>query len=134
MSIRNERTGGRRKNMKEHNSDPMEDLSNDIHDTKEEVKAAADEVTSASAPVPDHKRRELLRLTEDSEIEQSVMYLKKASMKVIGTINAEYEAGRLENTNVFLTDLVISRFYGILGVLDAIESSEALNNELQKDR
>ena len=62
------------------------------------------------------------------------MYLKKASMKVIGTINAEYEAGRLENTNVFLTDLVISRFYGILGVLDAIESSEALNNELQKDR
>ena len=90
--------------MKEHNSDPMEDLSNDIHDTKEEVKAAADEVTSASAPVPNHKRRELLRLTEDSEIEQSCIHIKNASMKVVDKIYAEYEAGRLEKANVFLTD------------------------------
>ena len=55
-------------------------------------------------------------------------------MKVADKIYAEYEDRRLQKVNVFLTDLVRSRFSDILSGLDAIESSEALNNELQKDR
>ena len=63
----------------------MGDLLNDLDNAKEEVKAAADEVASApkGAPELDRKRSELLRLSEDGEIEQSVKYLKKASMKVV---------------------------------------------------
>ena len=43
-------------------------------------------------------------MTEDSEIEQSCIHIKNASMKVVDKIYAEYEAGRLEKANVFLTD------------------------------
>ena len=66
-------------------------------------------------------------MSGDGEISQS-------SSKVIDKIYAGYEAQRLEKANQFLRDLAISRFADILGGLDAIESSESLNEELQKYR
>ena len=71
------------------------------------------------------KREELLRLSEDGEIPQSVANLKKASGRVVLKIYEEYEMKQAEKANA-LTDL--------LGGLEAIESSEALEKELSKDK
>ena len=76
---------------------------------------------------------ELLQLSEDGEIKQSVAYLKKASNKQIVKIYAEYERLQAEKANVFLTDLLISKFSDLLGGLDAIESSDELEKDLLKD-
>ena len=80
------------------------------------------------------KREELIRLSEDGEISQSVQNLKKASDKVILKIHAEYEVKQAEKANAFLTDLLISKFADLLGGLEAIESSEELEKELIKDK
>ena len=80
------------------------------------------------------KREELIRLSEDGEISQSVQNLKKASDKVILKIHAEYEVKQAEKVNAFLTDLLISKFADLLGGLKAIESSEELEKELAKDK
>ena len=79
------------------------------------------------------KHEELLRLSEDGEIQQSVSNLKKASGKQILKIYAEYER-QVEKANQFLTDLLISKFSDLLGRLEAIESSETLEKELAKDK
>ena len=78
------------------------------------------------------KREELLRLSEDGEISQSVAALKKASNKVIEKIYAEYEMKQAEKANIFLTDLLISKISDLLGGLEAIESGEELEKELLK--
>ena len=80
------------------------------------------------------KREELLRLSEDGEISQSVASLKKASGKVVLKIYAEYEMKQAEKANAFLTDLLVSKFADLLGGLEAIESSEELEKELSKDK
>ena len=80
------------------------------------------------------KHEELIRLSEDGEISQSVQNLKKASNKVILKIYAEYEVKQAEKANVFLTDFLISKFSDLLGGFEAIESSEELEKELSKDK
>ena len=80
------------------------------------------------------KREELLRLSEDGEISQSVASLKKASGKIVLKIYAEYERQQAEKANAFLTDLLVSKFADLLGGLEAIESSEELEKELSKDK
>ena len=80
------------------------------------------------------KHEELIRLSENGEISQSVQNLKKANDKVILKIHAEYEVRQAEKANVFLTDLLISKFSDLLGGLDAIENSEELEKELQNDK
>ena len=80
------------------------------------------------------KREELIRLSEDGEIRQSVQNLKKASDKIILKIYSEYEIKQSEKANAFLTDLLISKFADLLGGLEAIESSEELEKELVKDK
>ena len=82
----------------------------------------------------DRKRQELLRLSEDGEIKQSVANLKKASGKVILRIYEEYEIREAEKANIFLTDLLISKFSDLLGGLEAIESADALEKDLEKDK
>ena len=80
------------------------------------------------------KREELIKLSEDGEISQSVQNLKKSSDKVIFKIYAEYEAKQAEKANVFLTDLLISKFADLLDGLDAIEISKELEKELTNDK
>ena len=80
------------------------------------------------------KRNELLRLSEDGEIPQSVASLKKASGKVVLKIYAEYERQQAEKANAFLTDLLVSKFADLLGGLEAIESNAELEKELSKDK
>ena len=80
------------------------------------------------------KRQELIRLSEDGEISQSVASLKKASGKVVLKIHAEWEMKQAEKANQFLTDLLISKFSDLLGGLGAIENSEELEKDLLKDK
>ena len=80
------------------------------------------------------KREELIRLSEDGEINQSVQNLKKASNKVILKIYAEYEIKQAEKANIFLTDFLISKFSDLLGGFEAIERSEELEKDLSKDK
>lgn len=82
----------------------------------------------------DKKWNELIRLSEDGDIDQSVKYLKKASAKVINKLYQDFESKRLEKANSFLTDMLISKFASVLGGLDAIASEEELNSDLQKDK
>ena len=93
----------RKVKTEEREADHMEDLLDNLGDAEEEVKAVAKEVASAAggqaeAPELDRKRTELLRLSEDGNISQSVKYLKKASTKVIEKVYTEYEARRLSQT------------------------------------
>ena len=98
------------------------------------------EVPSASTPNDnvnedvERKRAELIKLSEDGEIEQSVKVIRKASEKTINKIYAQYEAKQADKANSFLTDMLISRFSDLLGGLDAIESSEELGKELRADK
>lgn len=46
----------------------------------------------------------------------------------------QLEAKRLEKTNAFVTNMLISRFADMLGGLDGIESSAQPDKELQKDK
>ena len=78
----------------------------------------------------DKKRRELIRLSEDGELTQSVKFLRKSSAGVINKLHAEYEARRLEKVNAFLKDLAIDKFAGLLGGLDAISDAKELDDEL----
>ena len=80
------------------------------------------------------KRNELLLLSEDGEISQSVAQLKKASGKQVLRIYTEYKRQQEEKANAFLTDLLVSKFADLLGGLDAIESSEELEKDLLKDK
>ena len=82
----------------------------------------------------DRKRQELLRLSEDGEIKQSVACIKKASNKVVLRIYSEYELVQEEKANAFLTDLLISKFSDLLGGLEAIESADELEKDLEKDK
>ena len=78
------------------------------------------------------KRDELLKLAEDGDLDKSVAYIKKASHKVINKLYTEYERKRILKANVFLIDLLISKFSNALGGFDAIESPDVLENELKK--
>ena len=79
------------------------------------------------------KRGTLIRLAEDRDLDKSVVYIKKASKKVIDKLYTEYERKRMRKANEFITDSLISKFAETLGGLNAIESSEELSKELIKD-
>ena len=79
------------------------------------------------------KRETLIRLAEDGYLDKSVVYIKKASKKAIDKLYTEYERKRMRKANEFITDSIISKFAGVLGGLDAIESPEELFKELGKD-
>ena len=94
---------------------------------------ASVESTESNNPTADKKRETLLRLAESGDIDKSVAYVKKASKKIVDKLYEEHERKQLRRTNEFITDAIISKFSETLGGLDAIESSEELTKELEKD-
>ena len=105
--------------MSEHYSEEIPTTPNHIDNSEEEIT---------------RKRNELLQLSKDGEIKQTVATLKKAFAKQILKLYAEYERQQTEKANAFLTDLLISKFADLLGGLEAIESSEELEKDLIKDK
>ena len=89
-------------------------LRDRIKAVSKEASSAPEEQVKAHKQELDRRREELLRLPEDSDIDQSVKYLKKTSAKVLNKLYTEYEARRLEKANQFLTDPAISKFADLL--------------------
>ena len=81
----------------------------------------------------DMLREELLKLADDGEIERTTASIKKAGEKTLRKWHAEVDKKREKKANEFLTDLLLSKFAGVLGGLQAIEDEEILARELQRD-
>ena len=98
---------------------PLEDLIGNLKDAEVEISTAS--VTASENPSEqldiadveqgvDAIRRELIKSSEDGEINQSVKYLKKSSAKVLEKIHKQMEGKRLEKANAFITDMLLSKF------------------------
>ena len=130
----------RRKNTKpetidkviENMSTAEEEFKNLWSDTEEKIKNFEPQTTT-NDDTTEKKRNVLLKLAEDDALDKSVAYIKKASHKVINKFYTNYECKRMQKTNEFLTDLLISRFSNTLGGFDAIKSLEELSKELKND-
>lgn len=121
------------KNADPTNSVPLTQLVDEINGVK--TANSVDEIKTADPESDlDAKRRKLTKSCEDGEIDQSVKYLQKASAKDLEKIHKKMKDKRLEKANAFITDMLLSRFADTLDGLDAIASSEELNNDLQKDK
>ena len=106
-----------------------------IEECVKEIKTTIEEADSGADPQEeiDRKREELIRLSEDGQIDKSVASIRKANKKTIEKIYNKYERDRMEKANIFLTDLIISKYAKLLGGFDAIENPEVLKDELKKD-
>ena len=60
-------------------------------------------------------RDELIKSSENGEINQSVKYLKKASARVIEKIHKQVERNRLQKASAIITDTLLSTFASMLG-------------------
>lgn len=87
-------------------------------------------------PIPDIDilRMELIRLSEEGEISQSVKYIKKASDKVVTKIYSEYEHKQMDNTCTQLTDTLITKFSELMGELNVVDKDGGLTSELRNDK
>ena len=112
----------------------INDIINEIDSANDTIKDAVCDDNIQDKPQESfNKRDQLLKLAEDGDLDKSVAYIKKASQKIIDKLYTEYEKKRLQKTNEFLTDLVISKFSDILKGFDAIEDPKELTKQLKSD-
>ena len=74
----------------------------------------------------DHTRMRMVQLAEAGEISQSVKYIKKASDKVISKLHAEYLMIEQDKNNTILSDVLITKFSELMGMLQTVPSGELL--------
>ena len=82
----------------------------------------------------DHTRMRMVQLAEAGEISQSVKYIKKASDKVISKLHAEYLMIEQDKNNTILSDVLITKFSELMGMLQTVPSGELLAAELREDK
>ena len=82
----------------------------------------------------DHTRMRMVQLAEAGEISQSVKYIKKASDKVISKLHAEYLMIEQDKNNAILSDVLITKFSELMGMLKTVPSGELLAAELREDK
>ena len=82
----------------------------------------------------DHTRMRMVQLAEAREISQSVKYIKKASDKVISKLHAEYLMIEQDKNNAILSDVLITKFSELMGMLQTVPSGELLAAELREDK
>ena len=82
----------------------------------------------------DHTRMRMVQLAEAGEISQSVKYIKKASNKVISKLHAEYLMIEQDKNNTILSDVLITKFSELMGMLQTVPSGELLAAELREDK
>ena len=82
----------------------------------------------------DNVRLILIQLAEAGEIPQSVKYIEKANSKVIRKIYAKYQMKEQEKNNAVLTDVLITKFSELMGLLNTVPSGELLAAELKEDK
>ena len=82
----------------------------------------------------DNVRLILIQLAEAGEIPQSVKYIEKANSKVIRKIYVKYQMKEQEKNNAVLTDVLITKFSELMGMLNTVPSGELLAAELKEDK
>ena len=76
----------------------------------------------------------LIQLAEAGEIPQSVKYIEKANSKVIRKIYAKYQMMEQDKNNAILSDVLITKFSELMGMLNTVPSGELLAAELREDK
>ena len=102
----------------------------------ENYECEEDETASGTCEndIADHTRMRMVQLAEAGEISQSVKYIKKASDKVISKLHAEYLMIKQDKNNAILSDVLITKFSELMGMLQTVPSGELLAAELREDK
>ena len=100
----------------------------------EEVVNDKDTMDAADAVDVDNVRLILIQLAEAGEIPQSVKCIEKANNKVIRKIYAKYQMMEQDKNNAVLTDVLITKFSELMGLLNTVPSGELLAAELKEDK
>ena len=79
-------------------------------------------------------RAELITLAEKHEIKHSVNYIKKASQSALEKIKAEYDRKQLEETNEYLSDVIVEKFSEFMKGLDMIDDALSMKDDLSSNR
>ena len=82
----------------------------------------------------DNVRLILIQLAEAGEIPQSVKCIEKSNNKVIKKIYAKYQMMEQDKNNAILSDVLITKFSELMGLLNTVPSGELLAAELREDK
>ena len=102
------------------------------YETEDHENETANE--SCEADHADHTKMRMVQLAEAGEISQSVKYIKKASDKVISKLHAEYLMIEQDKNNAILSDVLITKFSELMGMLQTVPSGDLLAAELREDK
>ena len=106
-----------------------------IPDINDEKVANDKEVMDAADAVDvDNIRLILIQLAEAGEIPQSVKCIEKANNKVVKKIYAKHQMKEQDKNNAVLTDVLITKFSELMGMLNTVPSGELLAAELREDK
>ena len=100
----------------------------------EEVAGDKNTVDAADTTDIDNVRLILIQLAEAGEIPQSVKCIEKANNKVVRKIYAKYQMKEQDKNNAVLTDVLITKFSELMGMLNTVPSGELLAAELREDK
>ena len=104
---------------------------NDNDNGNEEVVGDKDTINSTDV---DNIRLILIQLAEAGEIPQSVKCIEKSNNKVIRKIYAKHQMKEQDKNNAVLTDVLITKFSELMGMLNTVPSGELLAAELREDK
>ena len=79
-------------------------------------------------------RAELITLAEKHEIKHSVNYIKKASQSALEKIKEDYDRRQLEETNEYLSDVIVEKFSEFMKGLDMIDDALSMKDDLSSNR
>ena len=82
----------------------------------------------------DNIRLILIQLAGAGEIPQSVKCIEKANNKVVKKIYAKYQMMEQDKNNAILSDVLITKFSELMGLLNTVPSGELLAAELREDK
>ena len=100
----------------------------------EEVVNDKDTMDAADTIDIDNVRLILIQLAEAGEIPQSVKCIEKANNKVVRKIYAKHQMKEQDKNNAVLTDVLITKFSELMGLLNTVPSGELLAAELREDK
>ena len=100
----------------------------------EKVAGDKDTMNAADTTDIDNVRLILIQLAEAGEIPQSVKCIEKANNKVVRKIYAKYQMKEQDKNNAVLTDVLITKFSELMGMLNTVPSGELLAVELREDK
>ena len=104
----------------------------DINDEK--VAGDKEAMDTANAVDVDNIRLILIQLAEAGEIPQSVKCIEKANNKVVKKIYAKHQMKEQDKNNAILSDVLITKFSELMGLLNTVPSGELLAAELREDK